>query len=88
MFTVASHDLVVDVCEVTLNSTAIVVITDVQLTLSRVIVRWSWMGTGTSALHFIDGSHTCLYYYRPIQHIAVPWVIQFNTYTLIVTHTH
>ena len=45
------------------------------------------MGAGTSALHFIDGSHTCLYYSRPLQHIAVPWVIQFNTYTLIVTHT-
>ena len=45
------------------------------------------MGAGTSALHFIDGSHTCLYFSRPLQHIAVPWVIQFNTYTLIVTHT-
>ena len=46
------------------------------------------MGAGTSALHFIDGSHTWLYYSRPLQHIAVPWVIQFNAYTLIVTHTH
>ena len=44
------------------------------------------MGAGTSALHFIDGSHTCLYYSRPLQYIAVPWVIQYNTYTLIVTH--
>ena len=26
---------------------------DVQLTLSRVIVRWSWMGAGTSALQVI-----------------------------------
>ena len=33
------------------------------------------MGAGTSALHFIDGSHTCIYYYRPLQHIAVPWVL-------------
>ena len=32
----------------------------VQLTLSRVIVRWSRMGAGTSALQVIDGSHTCL----------------------------
>ena len=28
----------------------------------------------------IDGVHTCLYYSRPIQHIAVPRVIQYNTY--------
>ena len=34
----------------------------------------------------IHGVHTCLYYYRPIQHIAVPRVIQYNTYTPI-THT-
>ena len=31
-----------------------------------------------------DGVHTCLYYYRPIQHIAVPRVIQYNTYTDIL----
>ena len=30
------------------------------------------MGAGTSALQVIDGVHTCLYYSRPIQHIAVP----------------
>ena len=47
----------------------------VQLTLSRGIVRWSRMGAGTSALQVIDGSHTCLYYSLPIQHISVPWVL-------------
>ena len=31
----------------------------------------------------IDGVHTCLYYYRSIQHIAVPWVIQYNTENLL-----
>ena len=30
----------------------------------------------------IDGVHTCLYYYRPLQHMTVPSVIQYNTYTL------
>ena len=30
------------------------------------------MGAGTSALEVIDGVHACLYYSRPIQHIAVP----------------
>ena len=30
------------------------------------------MGAGTLALQVIDGVHTCLYYSRPIQHIAVP----------------
>ena len=33
------------------------------------------MGAGTSALQVIDGSHACLYYYLPIQHITVPWVL-------------
>ena len=42
------------------------------------------MGAGTSALQVIDGVHTCLYYSRPIQHIAVPRVIQYNTYTDIL----
>ena len=32
----------------------------------------------------IDGVHTCLYYSRPIQHIPVPRVIQYNTYTDIL----
>ena len=39
------------------------------------------MGSGTSALQVIDGVHTCLYYYRPIQHIAVPRVIHTHTIT-------
>ena len=30
------------------------------------------MGVGTSAMQVIDGLHTCLYYSRPIQDIAVP----------------
>ena len=42
------------------------------------------MGAGTSALQVIDGVHTCLYYSRPIQHIAVPRVIHYNTYTDIL----
>ena len=28
----------------------------------------------------IDGVHTCLYYYRPVQHMTLPRVIQYNTY--------
>ena len=32
----------------------------------------------------IDGVHICLYYSRPIQHIAVPRVIQYNTSTDIL----
>ena len=44
------------------------------------------MGAGTSALQVIDGSHTCLYYSRPIQHIAVPRVVRYDTYILIDTH--
>ena len=39
-------------------------------------------GSGHFSPAGIDGVHTCLYYYRPIQHIAVPRVIQYNTYTL------
>ena len=27
----------------------------------------------------IDGVHTCLYYYRPIQHMTVPRVIHTHT---------
>ena len=30
----------------------------------------------------IDGVHTCLYYYRPIQHMTVLRVIHTRTYTL------
>ena len=30
-----------------------------------------------------DGVHTCLYYYRPIQHMTVPRVI--HTHTTITT---
>ena len=30
----------------------------------------------------IDGVHTCLYYYRPIQHMTVLRVIHTHTYTL------
>ena len=62
-------------------------INSVQMTSSRVVVRWSWMGAGTSALHFIDGSHTCLHYYRPLQHIAVPWVLHTHTITNTNRHT-
>ena len=36
----------------------------------------------------IDGVHTCLSYSRPMQHIAVPRVIRYNTYTVQYrTHT-
>ena len=30
----------------------------------------------------IDDVLTCLYYYRPLQHMTVLRVIQYNTYTL------
>ena len=30
----------------------------------------------------IDSVHTCLYYYRPLQHMTVLRVIQYNTSTL------
>ena len=46
------------------------------------------MGAGTSALHFIDGSHTCLYYYSSLQHIAVPWVLHTHTITNTERHTY
>ena len=45
------------------------------------------MGAGTSALQVIDGVHRCLYYYRPLQHIAVPWVIHTHTITNTDGHT-
>ena len=31
----------------------------------------------------IDGVHTCLYYYRSIQHMTVLRVIQYNTTTTL-----
>ena len=45
------------------------------------------MGAGTSALQVIDGVHRCLNYYRPLQHIAVPWVIHTHTTTNTDGHT-
>ena len=45
------------------------------------------MGAGTSALQVIGGVHRCLYYYRPLQHIAVPWVIHTHTITNTDRHT-
>ena len=44
------------------------------------------MGAGTSALQVIDGSHTCLYYSRPIQHIAVPRVLHTHNNQHRKTH--
>ena len=48
---------------------------------NRVINEMVVDGGGHSSPAGIDGVHTCLYYYRPIQHIAVLRVIQYNTYT-------
>ena len=31
----------------------------------------------------IDGVYTCLYYYRPLQHMTVLRVIQYNTTTIL-----
>ena len=37
-------------------------------------------GGGHFSPAVIDGVHTCLSYCSPIQHIAVPRVIQYNIY--------
>ena len=54
------------------------------MTLSRVFNEMVLDGGGHFSPAVIDGVHTCLYYSRPIQHIAVPRVIQCNTYTDIL----
>ena len=60
----------------------------VQLTSSRVINEMVLDGGGHFNPAGIDGVHTLTYYSRPIQHIAVPRVIQYNTYyTDIQTNT-
>ena len=46
------------------------------------IVRWSWIRGGHFSPAGIDGVHTCLYYYRPVQHMTVLRVIHAHTYTL------
>ena len=47
------------------------------------------MGDGHFSPAGIGGVHTYLCYYRPIQHIAVPGVIQYTTYIYTpITHTH
>ena len=56
----------------------------VQVTLRRGIDEMVVDGGGHFSPAVIDGVHTCLYYSRPIQHIAVPRVIQYNTYTDIL----
>ena len=43
-------------------------------------MRWSLMGAGTLALQVSFVYTHNLYYYRPLQHMAVPRVIH--------THTH
>ena len=55
------------------------------MTLRRVIVEMVVDGGGHFSPAVIDGVHTCLYYSRPIQHIAVPIVI--HTYTITNTDT-
>ena len=41
-------------------------------------------GGGHFSPSVIDGVHTCLYYSRPIQHLTVPRVTQYNTHTDIL----
>ena len=54
----------------------------VWLGLNQVISEMVVDGGGYFSPACIDGVYTCLCYYRPIQHIAVPRVIRYNTYTL------